>query len=52
LARLADEAQTPWDQAHSRIASQLGIDSSDVLFAEPDLVHRVLRGSGESGKSE
>src|SRR5205823_8137557 len=30
-------AETPWDLAHSQVASQLGIDQSAILFAEPDL---------------
>lgn len=42
LARLVEGADTPWDQAHAQVAHQLGIDESDVLFAEPDLVHRVF----------
>ena len=36
LAEL-EEGPTPWDAAHARIAGQLGIAESDVLFAEPDL---------------
>src|ERR1051325_3096311 len=27
----------PWDLAHARVADQLGIDASAVIFAEPDL---------------
>ncbi len=38
LARI-EEADSPWDQAHARVAAQLGVDEGDVLFAEPDLVH-------------
>src|ERR1044072_302659 len=37
LADLPDGAPTPWDLAHSQIASQLGVDESAVMFAEPDL---------------
>ncbi len=37
LADLPDEAATPWDLAHSQVASQLGVDESAVIFAEPDL---------------
>lgn len=48
LARLVEGAETPWDQAHARVASQLGIDESDVLFAEPDLVHSLYRDSEEA----
>jgi hypothetical protein len=27
----------PWDLAHARVADQLGVDASAVMFAEPDL---------------
>src|SRR6185369_17499052 len=37
LADLPDGAVTPWDLAHSQVASQLGVDESAVIFAEPDL---------------
>ena len=37
LADLPDGAATPWDLAHSQVASQLGVDESAVIFAEPDL---------------
>lgn len=47
LAELPDGAATPWDTAHARIAAQLGINESDVIFAEPDLVHRVYRDTNE-----
>lgn len=40
LAELPDGATSPWDLAHSRIGAQLGIAESDVIFTEPDLVHR------------
>lgn len=43
LAELPVDDATPWDHAHSRIADRLGIAESDVLFAEPDLVHRLYR---------
>ena len=32
LADLPDEAATPWDLAHSQVASQLGVDESAVVF--------------------
>ena len=38
LAELPDGGPTPWDAAHAQIADQLGVDDSDVIFAEPDLV--------------
>lgn len=31
-----------WDQAHARVAAQLGIDESDVLFVEPDLAQTIF----------
>src|SRR3989440_8760476 len=34
-----------WDLAHARVADQLGIDASAVLFAEPDLDQRFDDGS-------
>jgi hypothetical protein len=43
LAELPDGAATPWDLAHSRLADQLGVADSDVIFAEPDLIHRVFQ---------
>ncbi|HSM03408.1 MAG TPA: S8 family serine peptidase [Longimicrobiales bacterium] len=41
LAELPDPSGTAWDSAHARVADQLGIDGSDVLFVEPDLVHDI-----------
>jgi hypothetical protein len=40
-ADLPDGAASPWDLAHARVAEQLGVNESDVLFAEPDLVHDI-----------
>jgi subtilisin family serine protease len=38
LADLPDQAgPNPWDLAHTQVADQLGVDSSAVVFAEPDL---------------
>src|SRR5947208_17055350 len=37
LADMPEGAEPPWDLAHSHVASQLGIDHSAILFAEPDL---------------
>ena len=39
-AELPDGAATPWDLAHGRVAAQLGISESDVLYAEPDILQR------------
>lgn len=41
VADLPDGAATPWDLAHGRVAAQLGVAESDVIFAEPDLVHSI-----------
>lgn len=41
VAELGDGAETPWDLAHARVADQLGVAASDVVFAEPDLVHDI-----------
>jgi subtilisin family serine protease len=41
VAEMAEPAQVPWDLAHARVADQLGVAPSDVLFAEPDLVHTI-----------
>jgi hypothetical protein len=37
LADVPVTGPTPWDAAHTRAAAALGLDSSAVLFAEPDL---------------
>jgi hypothetical protein len=42
VADLPAEADRPWDAAHAHVAAQLGVAESDVLFAEPDLVHRIF----------
>src|SRR5690348_11559801 len=47
LAELPDGAATPWDLAHARVAAQLGVSESDVVFAEPDLVQNVYRDANE-----
>ena len=47
LAELPDGAATPWDLAHARVAAQLGVSESDVVFAEPDLFHNVYRDANE-----
>src|SRR5579871_4304924 len=40
LADLPDGGPTPWDAAHAQVADQLGVDDSDVIFAEPDLAQK------------
>jgi hypothetical protein len=48
VAELPDGAATPWDLAHARIAGQLGIAESDVVFAEPDVLHKVFQDTNEA----
>jgi subtilisin family serine protease len=48
IADLPDAAATPWDLAHGRLADELGVASSDVIFAEPDLVHDVYPDTNEA----
>src|SRR5947199_9618012 len=46
LADLPDTGgPNPWDLAHARVADQLGIDESAVLFAGPELDQRFDNGS-------
>jgi hypothetical protein len=52
IADLPEGAATPWDLAHTRIAGQLGISESDVLFAEPDLVHAVFQDTNEKAAGQ
>lgn len=46
-ADLPEDAATPWDLAHARLADRLGVDESDVVFAEPDLPHRIYPDANE-----
>jgi hypothetical protein len=48
VADLPDGAATPWDLAHTRLADQLGVAGSDVVFAEPDIVHDIYRDASEA----
>src|SRR5688572_5704013 len=41
IADVEGDPASPWDLAHGRVADQLGVASSDVVFAEPDLVHSI-----------
>lgn len=47
LAELRDGAATPWDLAHARVAEQLGVSESDVVFAEPDIIHNAYPDANE-----
>jgi hypothetical protein len=46
IADLPNDVATPWDLAHSRIAAELGVDESEVEFAEPDLIHHEFQDDG------
>src|SRR5687768_12205283 len=48
LADLPDAAALPWDTAHARVADQLGVAESDVVFAEPDIVHSIFQEEGQT----
>src|SRR5262245_33682527 len=43
VADLPGSVATPWDLAHTQVAFRLGVAESDVMFAEPDLVHDIYR---------
>ena len=47
IAELPDGAASPWDLAHARVADQLGVAESDVIFAEPDMVHGIYADADE-----
>ena len=47
-----DGAQTPWDLAHSRVADQLGVDESEIVFAEPDIVHDIYKDESVDSRGE
>ncbi len=49
LAHAIEAAESPWDQAHGRVARQLGVAAEDLLFVEPDLVHSVFVAPDEIG---
>jgi hypothetical protein len=51
IADLPDGADRPWDMAHSQVARQLGIEASDLLFAEPDLLQNIFPDTNEVGMS-
>jgi len=42
-----EESANPWDQAHNRVADQLGLAPDDVLFVEPDLIHNIYNDTNE-----
>ncbi|HUE86530.1 MAG TPA: S8 family serine peptidase [Vicinamibacterales bacterium] len=52
IAELSDGGDTPWDLAHGRVADQLGVADSDVIFAEPDIIHDVYEDTNEERTAE
>src|SRR5689334_7156244 len=52
VAELPDGAPIAWDVAHARVADQLGVDESDVVFAEPDVQQSVYRDENERDASQ
>src|SRR5687767_10057855 len=48
VAELPEGTATPWDLAHTQVAARLGVTDSDVIFAEPDLVHDIYRDANET----
>ena len=52
LADLPDGGPTPWDAAHARVADQLGVAESDVLYVEPDLPQHYPDLNEEHGGDE
>jgi subtilisin family serine protease len=51
LAELPEGVEVPWDSAHARVADQLGLAASDVLFAEPDLAHTLYPDPRDPGRA-
>ncbi|WP_051185145.1 S8 family serine peptidase [Desulfatiglans anilini] len=47
LADLPEGAANPWDLVHQRVAGELGISESDVVFIEPDMIHNIYRDTNE-----
>jgi subtilisin family serine protease len=47
VAELSAEGASPWDNAHARVAEQLGVSESDCLFAEPDIEHTIYADTNE-----
>jgi hypothetical protein len=50
--RVPDGAESPWDLAHARVADRLGVDESDVVFAEPDMIHNIYEDRSERSAAE
>ncbi len=52
IAELPGQGAKPWDLAHASIAGQLGLAESDIVFAEPDLIHNVFQDTNERPAGE
>lgn len=52
LADVQDGGETAWDAAHARVADQLGIDQSGILFVEPDLTQTIYLDPHDRGRIE
>ena len=52
IAEMPEGAASPWDVAHGRVADQLGVAASDVIFAEPDMIHDVYADTNEERTEE
>ena len=52
IARLEPDAASPWDLAHARLADRLGVAESDIVFAEPDIIHDIYPDDGDRVSGE
>jgi len=52
VAQMPEAAASSWDLAHERVADQLGVAASDVVFVEPDILHDVYRDTPEEELQE
>ena len=52
IADLSDAPANPWDLAHARVAEQLGVSETDVIFAEPDLIHNIYQDANEEAADQ
>jgi hypothetical protein len=52
IAEMKAAPENPWDLAHSQVAGELGVAESDVVFAEPDIIHDVYVNTNEEWRGE
>lgn len=52
IAEMKAAPENPWDLAHSQVAGELGVAESDVIFAEPDIIHDVYIDTNEERPGE